>query len=151
MSDRKGCKVFVHNLPYGMHEEDVKDVFGDEAKHIVEVYVMKGYDGKPKGMASVEFKTADDAQYCIDKLDKTEVQGRRITVREDRGTGYIHPDSKGKDKGKGKRGDSRGRGKGGYGGGYGRYEERGRGRRGESRDRRRRSSGGGRSRSRGRR
>ena len=61
-------------------------------------------------------------------MGRETVAGREVTVREDRGTGYVHPSREGKGprggkgyddygKGKGKRYDSRDRGRGGgYGG-----------------------------------
>ena len=117
-------KVFLHNMPYGFEKGDIEELLRDrKCPAADDVDVMTGRDGRSKGMAIVTFGTDDDAQKSIENLDKLTVGGREITAREDRGSGYVHPDSmkggKGKGKGKGKygddyggKGDSWGKGKG---------------------------------------
>eukprot|EP00392_Amoebophrya_sp_AT5.2_P015433 g15639.t1 len=163
-------KVFVHNLPYGLYEADVKKMF-DDAGDIRAIEIMLDKGKKPRGIAVIDFEKEEDAKYCIEKYNEKEVEGRRITCREDRGSGYVHPDSYkpkgefyGKDydrdydrKGRGRgRDDSRGRGRGykgykGYDyGGDRYYEERYKGGKGRADSRGRRDRGRDRSRSRSR-
>ncbi|CAD7962551.1 unnamed protein product [Amoebophrya sp. A25] len=127
----ESTRVFVHNLPYNMDEKDIRDFLRD-AGEIRHVDVKLGRDGRPRGIAIVEFEKDEDAKYCISKMDETKLDGRTITCREDRGSGYVHPDAF-KKKGKGKFEYDYGRGSPRRGGG-GRHDSRARGR-GRSGDR----------------
>ena len=100
---------------------------------------MRGRDGRSKGMASVTLAGPEDVEECIQALNDQDVDGRKMTCREDRGTGYVHPASmeksearKGKGKGKGKGWGKRDRWDD-WGGRGGRYDSP-RGRRGGRRD-----------------
>jgi len=130
MSDRgegepkpDGSKVFLHNLPYGFEKRDYEDLF---AKHNLREYkdidVMKGRDGRSKGMASVTLGSSEEVEDAIQALNDQEVDGRKMTCREDRGSGYAHPASMERSEGK------KGKGKGKKGGkGWGKWDDWGRG------------------------
>lgn len=103
------CAVFTHNLPRHLKERDLEDLLRDKGFKVSDVKLICHADSNAsKGMATFKFPSLSDAREAIKTLDGMDVEGRRIVCREDRGDGYIHPDTKGK----GKKGDRKGKGKG---------------------------------------
>jgi len=109
-------RVFVHNLPFTCEKRDLLDLFG-EMGEIVEIELLRSRHGSFRGICVVEYENADDAERCIRKMNHHRLEGRMITCREDRGTGYVHPETYGK--------PPKGKGKGYVGGKGGGYERRG--------------------------
>lgn len=138
-------KVFCHNLPYSFDRRDIEDLFKD-CGELSDVDIMKGRDGQNRGIAIVTFRERRDAEKAIKDVSNQRIEGRMVTCREDRGAGYVHPDTARK--------EERDRRDGGRGGSRSRGRDRSGGRRDRSRGRGDRSrggrSGGRRSRSRGR-
>jgi RNA recognition motif-containing protein len=106
-------------LSYNVTEPELRDVFAEGGKNVVEVkVVMDRETGRPRGFAFVEMGSDQEAADAIQSLSGREIQGRAINVSEAReraprggggGGGY-------------------GGGGGGYGGGGGGYGGGGRGR-----------------------
>lgn len=72
-------KLFVKGLPLSMSQEEVEALFrvhGD----IKEVRLVTYRNGRPKGLAYVEFKDANDAAKAIIATDNTEIKGFTISV-----------------------------------------------------------------------
>merc|ERR1712217_506443 len=73
--------VFVAGLSWGTTTDTLKDYFAD-AGEIVYANVMTDRDtGKSKGCGKIEFASADAADYAINALNQTDLDGRTITVR----------------------------------------------------------------------
>jgi len=70
-------RVTVDNLPSGCNWRDVKDLFKRDYVTFVDVF-REGY-----GVA--EFERFDDMRKAIRRYDGTRFQGKKISVREDRG------------------------------------------------------------------
>jgi len=130
-------------LSYNVTEPEVRDVFGEGGKNVVEVkVVMDRETGRPRGFAFVEMGSDQEAADAIQNLTGREIQGRAINVSEAReraprgggggggyggggggygggggGGGY---GGGGRGRGGGDYGDGGGRGRGGGGGGGGR-------------------------------
>jgi RNA recognition motif-containing protein len=118
-------------LSYNVTEPELRDVFAEGGKNVVEVkVVMDRETGRPRGFAFVEMGSDDEASQAIQTLSGREIQGRAISVSEAReraprsggggyggggGGGY----GGGGGGGYGGGGGGRGRGGGGYGGGGG--------------------------------
>jgi RNA recognition motif-containing protein len=126
-----GTRLYVGNLSYNVTEPELRDVFAEGGRNVVEVKVVMDRDtGRPRGFAFVEMGSDDEASAVITSLNGREIQGRPINVSEARaraprsgggGGGY------GGGGGGGGYGGGGGGGGGGYGGGGG---GRGRGDRG---------------------
>lgn len=125
-----GSKIFAHNLPWNWETRDIEDQFNEVGK-VTDVHLLKKDDGSSRGMAIVTFKEEEDARAAVKEISGKRIDGRMITCREDRGVGYVHPDTARRDdrKGGGGRDRDESRGRGG--------DRRGGGRRGDSRGRRR--------------
>ena len=81
-----GRRVYVGNLSWDCKWQDLKDHMRSVGE-VLHADVMMGADGRSKGCALVEYQSAAEAQRAIGELTDTEIMGRKIFVREDRGTG----------------------------------------------------------------
>ncbi|CAM9720996.1 unnamed protein product, partial [Hapterophycus canaliculatus] len=88
-SGAQNCKVvFTSNLAFEVQWQDLKDHFR-QAGSVLRADVIVGPDGRSKGLGTVEFSKPYEARNAISQLSETELMGRSILVREDRGdTGY---------------------------------------------------------------
>lgn len=73
-------KLFVGGLPYALTSDELRQVF--EAIGEVESadVVFDKFSGKSKGFGFVHMVNDDDAQTAIEKLNDSEVGGRKISV-----------------------------------------------------------------------
>ena len=135
-----GTRLYVGNLSYNVTEQELREVFAEGGRNVVEVKVVLDRDtGRPRGFAFVEMGSDSDASAAIEQLTGRQIQGRPINVSEAReraprsggGGGYSAGGGYG-----GGAGGGGGGGRGGYGGGggggggYGEERGGGRGRRG---------------------
>ena len=72
--------IYVGNLPYGVADEDLQDIFEkygaiDKAK-----VIMDRESGRSKGFGFVEMPNDDEAQEAIEALDGYSIQGRSLKV-----------------------------------------------------------------------
>jgi len=119
-----GTRLYVGNLSYNVTEPELRDVFAEGGKNVVEVkVVMDRETGRPRGFAFVEMGSDQEAADAIQSLTGREIQGRAINVSEARERA-----PRGGGGGYGGGGGGYGGGGGGYGGGGGGYGGGGRGR-----------------------
>src|SRR5262245_31980861 len=110
-----GTRLYVGNLSYNVTEGELRDVFAEGGRNVVEVKIVMDRDtGRPRGFAFVEMGSEDEATGAISSLSGREIQGRPINVSEARARA---PRSGGGGGGYG--GGGGGYGGGGYGGGGG--------------------------------
>jgi RNA recognition motif-containing protein len=135
-----GTRLYVGNLSYNVTEPELREVFAENGRNVVEVKIVMDRDtGRPRGFAFVEMGSDDEASQAIQSLTGREVQGRAINVSEARertprggGGGYGGGGGGGGYGGGGRGGGGYGEGggRGGYGEGGGGRGGRGGGRRG---------------------
>jgi cold shock CspA family protein len=78
--------VFVANMPYRISEEDLLSLFA-EFGQVVNVRLIRDREtGTSKGFAFIEMAHYRDALLAIQQLDSKDWDGRRIAVRQARGT-----------------------------------------------------------------
>lgn len=78
--------VFVANMPYWISEEDLRSLFS-EFGEVVSVRLIRDREtGASKGFAFIEMAHYRDALLAIQQLDSKDWDGRRIAVRQARGT-----------------------------------------------------------------
>jgi cold-inducible RNA-binding protein len=112
-----GRKLFVGNLSYNTDEQRLQELFEGVGPVDSVNIVRDQMTGRARGFAFVEMQTDEAAQTAIQRLNETELDGRRIAVNEAR------PKPAGG--GGGPRGGGGGRGPGGgRGGGGGRRDSR---------------------------
>jgi RNA recognition motif-containing protein len=109
-----GTRLFVGNLSYKVTEPELREVFEEGGRNVVEVKVVTDRDtGRSRGFAFVEMASDDHAAAAIQTLGGREVAGRPINVSEARA--------------RTPRAEGGGYGGGGYGGGGGEASVEGRG------------------------
>jgi RNA recognition motif-containing protein len=80
-----GTRLYVGNLSYNVTEAELKEVFAEGGKNVVEVKVVLDRDtGRPRGFAFVEMGSDQEAAQAIETLTGREIQGRPISVSEAR-------------------------------------------------------------------
>ncbi|MBF0491964.1 MAG: RNA-binding protein [Deltaproteobacteria bacterium] len=104
-------KLYVGNLPYGMGEDALRDLFAAYQPSSVSLITDK-FSGRSKGFAFVEIDSDEQADQAIEALNGKEVDGRALTVNEAR---PMAP----KGERRGGFGGGGGGGRGGFGGGGG--------------------------------
>ena len=113
-----GKKLYVGNLPYGVTDSDLQQMFEPHGTVQSAQIIMDRDTGRSKGFGFVEMGSDQEAQAAIQALNLKQVEGRALTVnearpREDRG-------GRGGGGGRGGFGGGNrggGGGRGGYGGG----------------------------------
>jgi RNA recognition motif-containing protein len=132
-----GTRLYVGNLSYNVTEQELRDVFAEGGRNVVEVKIVMDRDtGRPRGFAFVEMGSEDDANTVISSLTGREIQGRAINVSEARAREPRSGGGGGFGGGGGGYGGGGGGGYGGGGGGGGRRERGGGGGGGGGRQRR---------------
>eukprot|EP01126_Amoeba_proteus_P046286 TRINITY_DN5229_c0_g1_i7.p1 TRINITY_DN5229_c0_g1~~TRINITY_DN5229_c0_g1_i7.p1 ORF type:complete len:104 (-),score=23.88 TRINITY_DN5229_c0_g1_i7:136-447(-) len=82
--DDAGRKLFVSNLPYTSSWQELKDHFGGSSGGVIRADILLMPDGRSKGSGVVIMETKEAARAAIERLDGSFIEGRRISVREDR-------------------------------------------------------------------
>ena len=69
-------------MSYDTRQDELEILFS-EVGNVVEVFMPADRDtGRPRGFAFVEFTDAESATAAIEKFDGTELNGRKLGVRE---------------------------------------------------------------------
>eukprot|EP00965_Chrysotila_dentata_P149014 4922045-Pleurochrysis_carterae.AAC.1 len=77
------AKLYVGNLAYETTWQVLKDHFR-QAGDVVHADILQGRDGRSKGCGLVTMGSCKEANIAIETLNDTELNGRRMFVREDR-------------------------------------------------------------------
>ena len=107
-------KLYVGNLSYNTHDEDLRETFSKIGEVLSVTLIVDQETGRSKGFGFVEMASDEDAEKAISTLNGTSLMDRTITVNEAR------PKTSGGRSGSGGGGGRGGNRGGGYGGGGGR-------------------------------
>ena len=77
-------KLFVGGLPFQMTSDDLKNLFGEIGTVDEATVIINRQTGRSKGFGFVEMSSEEEAQKAVEKLNGSEVDGRKITVNEAR-------------------------------------------------------------------
>jgi RNA recognition motif-containing protein len=79
-----GRKLFVGNLPFSTDERRLQELF-QEVGPVDSVNIVRDQaTGRARGFAFVEMQSDEAAQAAIQRLNETELDGRRLAVNEAR-------------------------------------------------------------------
>src|SRR5471030_769163 len=108
-------RLYVGNLPFDTSEDDLHQLFSAHGQIVSAKLITDMETGRSRGFGFVEMSTEAEAKVAIEKMNKSKVGDRELTVNEAR----PRPEKSG---GRGCFGGGRngGGGGGGGGGGYGR-------------------------------
>jgi cold-inducible RNA-binding protein len=79
-----GRKLFVGNLSFNTDERRLEELFATVGPVDTVNIVRDQMTGRARGFAFVEMQTDADAQNAIQKLNDTELDGRKLAVNEAR-------------------------------------------------------------------
>lgn len=87
--EKGGRVVFIGNIPYGVSEEQIMDIFGRTGQVVGFRLVYDKETGQPKGFGFLEYSDVDSAASAVRNLNDHEIQGRTLRVdysNDNRGT-----------------------------------------------------------------
>lgn len=79
-----GKRLYVGNLPYGVSDTDLQNLFSAHGTVASAQVVVDRMSGRSKGFGFVEMDSAEEAQAAIDALNEQDFNGRKLTVNEAR-------------------------------------------------------------------
>ncbi|KAG5672658.1 hypothetical protein PVAND_002770 [Polypedilum vanderplanki] len=87
-------RIYVSNIAYEVRWQDLKDLFRREVGEVAFVELFNDESGKPRGCGIVEFVSADSVNAALDKMNRYELNGRSLVIKEDSGNdrdkyGYV--------------------------------------------------------------
>jgi len=78
-----GTRLYVGNLPFSADEEQVRELFAQNGRNVVEVKLVMDRDtGRPRGFGFVEMGSSADADAAIREINGLDFGGRALTVNE---------------------------------------------------------------------
>ncbi|KJZ73622.1 hypothetical protein HIM_06955 [Hirsutella minnesotensis 3608] len=81
MSNRPPSRVvFVGNIPYGLSEEQITDIFSSAGKVERFRLVYDSETGRPKGFGFADYPDTDSASSAVRNLNDYEIMGRKLRV-----------------------------------------------------------------------
>ncbi|GCC25668.1 myelin expression factor 2 [Chiloscyllium punctatum] len=84
--DKKGHnqnRVFISNIPYDTKWQVIKDLMREKVGDVIYVELFKDAEGKSRGCGVVEFKTEDLVSKALDVMNKYDLGGRPLNIKED--------------------------------------------------------------------
>ncbi|XP_077464262.1 heterogeneous nuclear ribonucleoprotein M isoform X2 [Stigmatopora argus] len=79
----KRYRVFVSNIPYDVKWQSLKDLMKDKVGEVTYVEHLMDAEGKSRGCAVVEFRTEELMKKAVEKVNKHNLNGRPLKVKED--------------------------------------------------------------------
>ena len=77
-------KLYVGNLPYGLNNAELRDIFQDFGDVASASVVMDRETGRSRGFGFVEIADDRQAEQAIEKMNGADCQGRNLVVNEAR-------------------------------------------------------------------
>lgn len=77
-------KLFVGSLDWGVTEEDLQQLFAPFGAIEEAVIVKDKFSGKSRGFGFVSFANGEEADQAVEKLNGSDLKGRKIVVNEAR-------------------------------------------------------------------
>ena len=74
--------IYVGNLPYGIGEDELGDVFSQFGEVSKVNIIMDKFSGQPKGFGFVEMPNNSEADEAIKALNESALKGRNIKVNQ---------------------------------------------------------------------
>jgi len=88
-SDEETNEIFVRNLPFSADQGTIEKFF-QSCGTVEKVNLLRGHDGRPKGVAFVKFSTPENLQKAL-ALNGNEFEGRQLTIEKTKPKGERAP------------------------------------------------------------
>ncbi|XP_064187806.1 heterogeneous nuclear ribonucleoprotein M isoform X2 [Anguilla rostrata] len=79
----KRYRVFVSNIPFDVKWQALKDLMKEKVGEVTYVEHLTDAEGKSRGCAVVEFRTEELMKAAVEKVNKHNLNGRPLKVKED--------------------------------------------------------------------
>ena len=78
-----GTRLFVGNLPYSADEDQLRALFEQDGRKVVDVQLITDRaTGRPRGFGFIDFSSQEEAEAAVRALNGQEFGGRSLTVNE---------------------------------------------------------------------
>ena len=77
-------KLFVGNLDWTVTSDDLKQLFSPVGTVVDAVVISDKMSGRSRGFGFVEMSSDDEAKKAVEKLNGSDLKGRKINVNEAR-------------------------------------------------------------------
>ena len=75
-------RIYVGNLPFSITQDGLRDLFSQYGEIEEATLVINKFSGRSKGFGFIEFKEESSAEKAVSEMNKKEVKGREIIVKE---------------------------------------------------------------------
>ena len=75
-------RIYVGNLPFSVTQEKLKEHFSKYGEIEEATVITNKFSGRSKGFGFVSFKDESSAEKAIAEMNKKEVEGRPLNVKE---------------------------------------------------------------------
>ncbi len=75
-------KLFVGSLPWAVTDDSLKAIFEPHGKVVSAKVIRDRESGRSRGFGFVEMEDETEAQNALQALNESELNGRKITVKE---------------------------------------------------------------------
>jgi len=72
--------IYAGNLHFNVNEEELKEIFKEFGEVMSVKIITDKYTGRSKGFGFIEMLNDEEANKAIDKLNGTEMHGRKVIV-----------------------------------------------------------------------
>ena len=76
----QNTKLFVGNLAWEVTVDDLKDLFGQAGAVVDAAVISDKMTGRSRGFGFVTMGTEDEAKAAVEKLNGSDLKGRKINV-----------------------------------------------------------------------
>jgi len=77
-------KIFVGGLSWGTDSDGLKNAFEEFGTISEAIVITDKFTGRSRGFGFVTFENAEDGRTAIEKMNESELDGRRLNVNEAR-------------------------------------------------------------------
>ncbi len=77
-------KLFVGNLDYTVTSDDLRQHFASAGTVVDATVITDRMSGRSRGFGFVEMSSDDEAKAAVEKLNQSDLKGRKINVNEAR-------------------------------------------------------------------
>jgi len=77
-------KLFVGNLEYTVTSDELREAFSQAGTVVDAVVITDKMSGRSRGFGFVEMSSEEEAKAAVEKVNGTELKGRKINVNEAR-------------------------------------------------------------------
>ena len=75
-------KLFVGSLAWATTDESLRNLFAQVGTVVSSNVIKDKFSGRSKGFGFVEMSSVEEAQAAVEKLNGSELDGRKIVVNE---------------------------------------------------------------------